>query len=270
MKIWIFRTGYRYGPYSVPSLKSFLEQGLVSTQDWAWAPGFGLEEWKPLEEILRMQDSESALQGVESTGLSPEQVDENAAKVRELVEKGKLELAHDLVSGLKDPLLYSGLLKGCSINDRAVLHSGDWKPAHLPFVLDLMANCPPDADLDESLRRDELSVINFPQNESIEHLHSLASFSKLQKIGLTGSSALRDLGGIRSLELESLILQSCESLEDFEPISSIKSLGTLSLEGCVGIRSLEFLEGLENLETLSLSKTGLSIDPDELGKLQSL
>jgi len=272
MKIWISRSGKIYGPYSISSINNFLSGSLLFLDDWAWTTGLD-NSWITLIQILRsnkvITTSTENLPFVRQ--LSSTDLNENVENVRQLVEKGELKFALDLVIGLRIPEIYTQLLKDCSISERNNwLNLGVWSTKDLSFVLGLLANCLEDAEIHPSLQKEKIHSLTLPQNIYLQDLEPLSSFYNLKDLDLSGNRAIKGISPILKLPLESLILKDCKSIENFEEISFLKSLKTLSLEGCTQLRSLKFLEEFENLETLSLSDTGLSSEGNELRKLNNL
>lgn len=50
MKIYIQRGSEQFGPYSREDATSYVNQGVLILNDWAWREGLG--EWRPLQELL--------------------------------------------------------------------------------------------------------------------------------------------------------------------------------------------------------------------------
>ena len=76
MKIYLYRSGLTYGPYSEGSIHSFLIDGLVSLNDLVWTKG--QNNWVTMEELLPLPGSEKSLN---------QEVQEQVPKIKNLSRK---------------------------------------------------------------------------------------------------------------------------------------------------------------------------------------
>ena len=61
MKVFVFREGKRYGPYSVEKLREFLKQGNFTVEDLVW---LDRENWQKISEVsgLTLEEKPVALE----------------------------------------------------------------------------------------------------------------------------------------------------------------------------------------------------------------
>ena len=69
MQIHVNRNGQQFGPYTFEELASFLQQGSISRDDWAWHEG--LANWVQISQLDMTGDE---LQAVPQAGESAQQV----------------------------------------------------------------------------------------------------------------------------------------------------------------------------------------------------
>ena len=260
MKIFIHRNGINYGPYDRENIEGFLEEGLASGGDLAWT--LGQEGWIPLRELLGLT-SEPAVEQDSEGEQSEEQDDpelaETVAKIKTLVDKEEEQFALDLVRSLNEPQLYSELLRDCSIGqdgeDQGMPLLPDWLfneqevcNRHAFFLL-LIKHCPEKAEVDSSLRRENLTNLNL----------------------VGGCGSLTNLDGLRVLtNLTSLNLRFCTSLTNLDVLSGLTKLTNLNLCDCSSLTNLDGLSGLINLKELNLSDCDSLTDVDGLISMTKL
>ena len=182
MKIYLYRNGQNYGPYSEKTLSDYLESGLVTKADLACK--IGSEEWVKLGDLLEEDDGTSNDKIPDA--LSDQEVLEYAEKIKTIVQGDNDEMAIDLVRSLNDPKLYSELLKDCSIEQGEEDEYDSGKPLlpdwlwnedkdhdHRPFFLLLLHHCPKHAEVDTTLKRENLTHLDLRNCSSLTNVDAL-------------------------------------------------------------------------------------------------
>lgn len=85
MDIFVLKDGQQRGPYGVDSLRIEVSQGRYSPSDPAWYQG--IEDWKPVSELLATLSHDATPQGSPPAFPSREVVDSEAAKAGMLIRK---------------------------------------------------------------------------------------------------------------------------------------------------------------------------------------
>ena len=248
MKIYLYRNGQNYGPYSEKTLSDYLESGLVTKADLACK--IGSEEWVKLGDLLEEDDGTSNDKIPDA--LSDQEVLEYAEKIKTIVQGGDDEMAIDLVRSLNDPKLYSELLKDCSIEQGEYeqgqpllpdwLWNEDKDHDHRPFFLLLLHHCPKHAEVDTTLKRENLTSLDLCSCTSLTNVDVLSGLKSLTWLSLSGCTSLTNVEALSGLtSLTSLYLDSCSSLTNVDVLSGLTSLNYLNLSGCSSLTNVDAL-----------------------------
>jgi len=290
MKIYIHRKGQTYGPYEREAVEGFIREKRTSLRDWASLEGS--EEHVRLEVLLRDEQEDS-----EDVG----EFAETVAKIKMLVESDQEEFAIELVRGLNEPKLYSELLRDCAICEDGTGHLRlpDWifndeeDVDHRPFFLQLFEYYPEEADIDASLRRENITSLrlhscplknmpglngltNLTELElwscpSLTNVHGLSGLTNLTNLYLTCCSSLTNIDALNGLtNLTNLDLAGCSSLTNMDALSGLTNLTYLNLTGCLSLTNMDALCGLTNLTFLNLSHCDSLTNLDGLKGLTNL
>jgi hypothetical protein len=246
MKIFIYRNGIKYGPYSESSVRSFLEEGTLSPTDLAWTPERA--EWTKLEGLLGKTED-----GAGNPDLSSEDK-ENVDKIKGLVEKGEAEFALDLVRGLDSEEVVYALLEDWRIDEEdGSPMAPDWGRSADGFFLDLLNELP-------SERAEKLDFSIVP--------------SKVRKLSLRWIEGMKSLDRVKIFpNLESLNLDCLNDLCDLEALAELSKLTSLEIGDCSGLSSLESLSpvfGCHSLTKLKIAGIPFDNSVDCLGELTKL
>ena len=265
MKIYLYRSGQNYGPYSEDSIHSFLGNGLVSKNDLVWTKG--QNSWVILEELLPLLGTEKSLN---------QEVQEQVPKIKNLVEKGQANVALDLVLGLQSQDVIAELLEDCHIiQEDGVIDLPDWMYGSTGFFFDLLFNLHSEHEpkIDESIRPSNISKLHLKYCSEFKNLGVLSKFTKLESLTLDYLDELENIEAIEELkELSELSVLNCstlDSLETLSPVSKCKNLKKLELGGMDCIKSTSFISTLTALEFLKISSEGLK-SLDGIENLQKL
>jgi len=228
MKIYLYRSGQNYGPYSEDSIHSFLGNGLVSKNDLVWTKG--QNSWVILEELLPLIGTEKSLN---------QEVQEQVPKIKNLVEKGQANVALDLVLGLQSQDVIAQLLEGCRIHqDNGVLELTDWMYGSTSFFFDLLILLQPEHQpkIDESIRPSNISKLTIRNGGDFKYLNVLSKFTKLESLTLYDSLyELTELSDAAAQSLSKhkgdLDLYGLTELSDTAAESLAKHQGDLYLDG---------------------------------------
>ena len=252
-KIYLTRNGYVYGPYSIISINEFLENKTCELKEPAWASG--MKKWTSLDELLPKFENDNLKQDPErNAGCS-----KNADKVWELLKKGELEFAIDLVRGLNDPDVCREILLSVRLEDNN-WYSNIKIPAfadHEHGVILFLVCLEKLADVDQ-----------VP-----EYFHEMQSFVMKSFIPMHYINALRFVCGLRELSLNAsgavgedfkflklfpkitkLSLFDINENINLDSFCSFGALESLVLEDCKGIE-LNSVFKLPNLVHLKISKS---------------
>ena len=262
MKIYLFRNGQNYGPYSDKTLSDYLESGLVTKADLVCK--IGSEEWVKLGDLLEEDDGTSNDKIPDA--LSDQEALEYAEKIKTIVQGGDDEMAIDLVRSLNDPKLYSELLKDCSIEQGEEDEDDSGKPLlpdwlwnkekgndHRPFFLLLLHHCPENAEVDTTLKRENLTHLDLRNCSSLTNVDVLNGLTSLTSLNLSGCTNLNNVDALSGLtSLTGLDLGGCSSLTNLDALSGLTNLTHLGLD-CSNLTNVEALSGLTSLTELKLS-----------------
>ena len=280
MKIYLYRNGQNYGPYSEKTLSDCLEGGLVTKADLACK--IGSEEWVKLGDLLEEDDGTSNDKIPDA--LSDQEVLEYAEKIKTIVQGDNDEMAIDLVRSLNDPKLYSELLKDCSIeqfeDEERLFFSlkvPDWlwneqtEHDRRPFFLLLLHHCPEHAEVDMTLKRENLTSLDLYDCSSLTNVDVLSGLTSLTNLYLHGCESLTNVDALSGLtSLTYLNLNYCTSLTNVDALSGLTSLTNLNLNYCTSLTNVDALSGLTSLTWLSLRCCSSLTNVDGLSGLTSL
>ena len=280
MKIYLYRNGQNYGPYSEKTLSDYLESGLVTKADLACK--IGSEEWVKLGDLLEEDDGTSNDKIPDA--LSDQEVLEYAEKIKTIVQGDNDEMAIDLVRSLNDPKLYSELLKDCSIEQGEEDEYDSGKPLlpdwlwnedkdhdHRPFFLLLLHHCPEHAEVDMTLKRENLTSLDLYDCSSLTNVDVLSGLTSLTNLYLHGCESLTNVDALSGLtSLTYLNLNYCTSLTNVDALSGLTSLTNLNLNYCTSLTNVDALSGLTSLTWLSLRCCSSLTNVDGLSGLTSL
>ena len=270
MKIFIYRNGLVYGPYSEISIHSFLKDGLASPTDWAWAKG-RRREWDKLEDLLEnAQDENPSI-------LLSEKDHAKVKKIKELVEKKQTEFAYDLTFGEQEQEIICALLEGCKIGSEfGIPELPDWLSDAPDFFISLLEriSLENEARVDTSIRPSQIKKLCLSYSgDGLQKLNSIAAFPKLESLELSNLYALENIEGIQICShLTELKIKSCQglnSMDSIQPVSECKNLKKLVLTGLDFIESAGFLASLNQLFKLRISSAKLT-DLDGIQGLREL
>ena len=235
-------------------------------------------EWVCLGDLLEMKtgDSNEKMLG---EGLGDQEFLEYAGKIKSLVRMGEEERAIDLIRSLNEPKLYSELLKGCSIKqtnenyEKGKVELSDWfckyseERNYQSFFLHLIGNCPKEACVDPSLRREKVTHLDLwsflPSKGCFSKLTNLTSLSLHDCMSLTSVDCLSGLSN-----LEDLIISDCNSLTNLGGLSDLTNLDYLLCRGD-SLTNVDPLTELTNLTALDLGGSSL-VNLDCLNEMTDL
>ena len=114
--------------------------------------------------------------------LSEKDVREYAEKIKTLVEADQEEVAIDLVRSLNAPRLFAELLRGCSISPEPTckINLSSWLKDDRHFFLNLIGHCPEKAEIDASLRRENVTKLALSSCKSRTNLDGFSGFTNLE------------------------------------------------------------------------------------------
>jgi len=252
-KIYLTRNGFVYGPYSINSINKFLENKTCELKESAWASG--MKKWTGLDELLPKFENDNVKPEPErSKGCS-----KNADKVWELLKKGELEFAIDLVRGLNDPDVCREILLSVRLEDNN-WYSNIKIPAfadHEYGVIIFLVCLEKLADVDQVPEYfNEMQSFVMNRFIPIHYLKSLRIFSELRELSLNVSEAMgEDFKFLKLIpQITKLSLFKINENINLDFLCSFKALESLALEDCKGI-DLNSVFKLPNLVHLKISKS---------------
>lgn len=278
LKILIHRKGETHGPYDREAVEGFIQEKRASLRDWA--------SFEDSEERVRL---EYLLRDEETLPEDNPELAETVAKIKDLVEKDRVEHAVDLVCGLNDPKLFEALLGECHVDEEREPYL--WFPpnGNARFILELVANCPPEADIHPYLRLENLNVLDGRCKDltdlspvarltsldtlalwdnKVTDLSPLAQLPKLRRLDF-GRNQVRDLSPLAKLGGSLVELYArFNRISDLSPLASLKKLKWLWLGGNQ-ISDLAPLADLPKLTWLKLEGNQIT-DLSPLVKLSKL
>ena len=279
MKIYLFRNGQNYGPYSDKTLSDYLESGLVTKADLVCK--IGSEEWVKLGDLLEEDDGTSNDKIPDA--LSDQEALEYAEKIKTIVQGGDDEMAIDLVRSLNDPKLYSELLKDCSIEQGEEDEEDSGKPLlpdwlwnkekgndHRPFFLLLLHHCPENAEVDTTLKRENLTHLDLRNCSSLTNVDVLNGLTSLTSLNLSGCTNLNNVDALSGLTSLTELDLDCSNLTNVEALSGLTSLNSLSLYHFQSLTNVDVLSGLTSLTRLILDNCSSLTNVDALSGLTNL
>ena len=161
-------------------------------------------------------------------------------KIRKLFDNHQTEMIPPLVAGLGSNG-YSAMLHGCRINT-GVSYNLEGSPifdGHTELLLKLIIQCPPEAEIDDSIKIENISKIKITENLN-SSLGILSGFSELRDLEYHNAS---NLDGLTQLPmLESLTCTECRLETPFSEHVSLRNLYALE--------QLTFSGGSESKNTL--------------------
>ena len=269
MKIFIHRNGQVYGPYSKNSIRSFLKDGHLYPNDWAWCQGSltWVKLWQ-LEKNYQDKMSEYSLSSKEL---------EFVDKIKELVSKEQFQFAYDLTFGNKNKGIVYELLQECKIDHQyGTPELPDWISDALGFFLSLLERVNPENELKvhSSIRPTQVRKLSITHCiDDISNLRWIKIFPNLESLELSNLNELKKIEDIIACpKLEKLIIKSCQgltSMDLIQPVSACKNLKKLVLTGLDCIESAGFFTPLKQLIELHISSAELT-DLDGIQGLRKL
>ena len=201
IKIYLHRNGRNDGPYSEESIREHLKSGKVEKDDWAWAKS--QEQWVRLSDLVDVGEGQEQV-AINPKELTNEQVLEYSEKIKKLIASDQEDLATDLVRSLASPRLYEELLKDCSIDEDGIpklpdLLRGDEGYLSMQFFLKLIAHCPKESQIDQSLKRESITQLNLKSCNSLNNLDGLSNLTNLTQLWLVGCESLTNVDGLSNL-----------------------------------------------------------------------
>jgi len=274
--IYIHRYGKNYGPYSEKSIRSFLKDGKVTQKDWAWITKS--KRWVLLSDHFAGKDRENGSHISASTGSSDAKASEYLEKILTLVASNEQNMALDMVQSLNNIKIFEELLKGCRIEDGVIRVPDHNPPIAELFFLELIAHCPPQAQIHSSLVRETVKRLFLCLDDKSGHndyntvksLHPLCKFPNLTELHLIfeydqmiSAEALSSLTNLSSLDV-------IGNLTNINALSSLTNLKRLSLDGCFELTNVDALGELKNLTELFLLGCDSLINLDGISNLLNL
>ena len=272
MKIFIHRNGQVYGPYSKNSIHSFLKDGHLYSNDWAWCQG-----WVTWGKLWKLEgNNQDKTSGHSLSSKEIEFVD----KIKGLVSKERDQFAHDLTFGNENNGIICELLQECKIDHQyGTPELPDWISDALGFLLSLLERVSPENELKvhQSIRPTQVRKLCISHaRDTISNLKWIKVFPNLELLKLSNLNELKNIEDIVACsKLEELRIDSCEQLSSIEsvlPLSKSKYLQRLALTGLDFIESAHFLSQLDQLKELQLCSVGLTnlLGIEKLKKLEKL
>lgn len=265
MKIHISRNGQTYGPYSINSVKSFLENGRLSPTDLAWIQGE--EEWRRLENLLGEEPNS------EKDSSKKYNLEVTLEKIKTLIENDESDFALDLVKGMDDQDLIIELLKDCKIDENeGRIELPDWMNGANGFFLELLQELPEEFEPKSEFTIVPLKVkkLNLSMVEDFKSLENLKIFGNLESLELSSMDSLSDIELLKNFtKLTVFKMRSCDlldSMDSISPIQNCKNLSELELNSFDFIENLDFLSEHKNLTKLQVSSLKLT----DLGGVKDL
>ena len=224
MKIHISRNGQTYGPYSINSVKSFLENGRLSPTDLAWIQGE--EEWRRLENLLGEEPNS------EKDSSKKYNLEVTLEKIKTLIENDESDFALDLVKGMDDQDLIIELLKDCKIDENeGRIELPDWMNGANGFFLELLQELPEEFEPESEFTIVPLKVkkLNLSMVEDFKSLENLKIFGNLESLELSSMDSLSDIELLKNFtKLTVFKMRSCDLLDSMDSISPIQNCKNLS------------------------------------------
>ena len=195
-------------------------------------------------------------------------------KIHRLVEGGQHHAALQIIRSL-GAKAFEAYLAGCSMDDDCCLAATGLLAGHPWLAMQLVAHCPPEAQVDEKIKRSNIKQIQV--GEWLEDLEVIKNFENLDLLKIETSDpiiGLEKLKNVRSLQvlgcgprqlldenedlsalvnLQHVDLSISSDLEDITGLGKIPSLKSLNLRRCNALNSFDELAKMTTLEELDLS-----------------
>jgi hypothetical protein len=252
-KIYLTRNGLVYGPYSINSINEFLENKICRLEEPAWTAR--LQIWISLGALISKCENEN----VKPESFRNKSFSKNANKVWELIKKGEIEFAIDLVRGLDDADVCREILLSVRLEDNN-WYSNIKIPAfadHEHGVILFLVCLEKLADVEQIPEYfKEMQSFVMGRFIPIHYLNSLRVFSELRELSLNVSEAMgEDFKFLKLIpQITKLSLSDINENINLDFLSSFVALESLVLEDCKGIE-LNSVFKLPNLVHLKITKS---------------
>ena len=290
-KIYLTRNGLVYGPYSINSINEFLENKICRLEEPAWTAR--LQIWISLGELISKCENENVKpESFRNKGFS-----KNANKVWELIKKGEIEFALDLVRGLNDADVCREILLSVRLEDRN-WYSNLKIPAfaeHEHGVILFLVCLEKLGDFEQVPEYfNEMQSFVMSRFIPMHYLNSLRVLSKLRELSLNVSGAVGEdfkflklfpkitklslfdlneninLGFLCSFKaLESLVLEDCKGIE-LNSVFKLPNLVHLKISKSSKLKKIPGLVSLNSLRSIDLSECSELEDINALGQVDFL